>query len=126
MGVRRYSCFMFQVGVIAYILCVVFYLIGRNAHKPILASISDSLYSYKPNSLNNKVQPNPNYNSQPSSYVINPPQYPYSMKVDLPPPTNNTERQAAAFIVLVRNTELFGMIQSMNDVGMYILYLILV
>lgn len=119
MGVRRYSCFLFQIGIVTYILGAAFYLIGRNAHIPTVTSTSDSLYSHKVNSPNGKSQYDSNYNKQPDSYLINPSQYPFKMKVDLPPATNNTERQAAAFIVLVRNTELFGMIQSMNDVGTY-------
>lgn len=115
MGVRRYSFFLFQIGIVTYILGAAFYLIGRN-HT--LASISTgSLYSHEGE---NAIAPNEHgYNKQPDSYLINPSQYPFKMKVDLPAATNATERQAAAFIVLVRNSELYGMLQSMNDVGMY-------
>ncbi|KAI8990756.1 glycosyl transferase, partial [Mycotypha africana] len=53
---------------------------------------------------------------QPLSYTIDPPNLPYKMEVALPPFTNTTERQAAAFIVLVRNSELKGMLESMKDI----------
>ncbi|KAI9364672.1 glycolipid 2-alpha-mannosyltransferase-domain-containing protein [Pilaira anomala] len=101
MGVRRYSCFLFQIGIVAYILGAAFYLLGRNTN----ISVTSANKKY-----------DPNYNEQPRSYVIDPPNYPFKMKVDLPVATNSTKRQAAAFIVLVRNSELFGMVQSMQDV----------
>jgi alpha 1,2-mannosyltransferase len=118
MGVRRYSCFLLQVGVIAYILGAAFYLVGRSTTGTTTSkSFLDSFNSYKSKDLNDIPLDDPNFNNQPDSYTIDPPQYPYKLKVDLPLATNKTERQAAAFIILVRNSELQSMIQSMNDVG---------
>ncbi|KAG0170531.1 alpha 1,2-mannosyltransferase 2.4.1 [Apophysomyces sp. BC1015] len=37
------------------------------------------------------------------------------MTVVLPPPSNSTKRVHAGFIVLVRNSELYGMLSSMRD-----------
>lgn len=115
MGVRRYSFFLFQIGIVTYILGAAFYLIGRSSYKPVSLSTTGSMFPHKmEDAILNKDHGD---NRQPDSYVINPSQYAFKMKVDLPPATNSTERQAAAFIVLVRNSELFGMLQSMNDVG---------
>lgn len=117
MGVRRYSCFLLQVGVLAYILAAVFYLIERNTTSFAGKNIWGSFNSYKVKNNDIVQQYNPNFNDQPDSYTIDPPHHPFKITVDLPPATNKTERQAAAFIVLVRNKELLGMVQSMNDVG---------
>ncbi|KAG2231403.1 hypothetical protein INT48_004438 [Thamnidium elegans] len=121
MGSRRYSCYLFQIAIIVYILGAVFYLIGRNTNLPSTVTPSNkslwgSLNIYNTNSQQSAARYDPNYSKQPSSYVIDPPDHPFKMKVDLPAATNTTQRQAAAFIVLVRNSELFGMLQSMQDV----------
>lgn len=128
MGVRRYSCFLFQIGIVAYILGAAFYLLGRNTNISVTSankSIWESLNKYHSNRPFDIPKYDPDYNEQPRSYVIDPPNYPFKMKVDLPVATNNTKRQAAAFIVLVRNSELFGMVQSMQDVGKALLNFIL-
>ncbi|GAA5815761.1 hypothetical protein MFLAVUS_009276 [Mucor flavus] len=121
MGSRRYSCYIFQIAIIVYILGAAFYLIGRNINLPSTVTSSNkslwsSLNTYNTNPQLGAARHDPNFNKQPSSYVIDPPDHPFKMKVDLPAATNTTQRQAAAFIVLVRNSELFGMLQSMQDV----------
>ncbi len=123
MGARRYSCFLFQIAIVAYIIGAAFYLMGSSRVIPTTVSartknLWESLNSYKLKIQNEIPRFDPNFNNQPDSYTISPSNYPqYKMTVDLPTATNSTERQAAAFIVLVRNSELIGMIQSMNDVG---------
>lgn len=72
---------------------------------------------YKLKNQNDVPKYDPNFNNQPDSYTIDPPNHDFKMKVTLPRPTNETERQAAAFIVLVRNSELHGMLQTMHDLG---------
>ncbi|KAF7726515.1 alpha 1,2-mannosyltransferase 2.4.1 [Apophysomyces ossiformis] len=56
------------------------------------------------------------FSGQPSSYTLGPRDNPQQMIVSLPPPTNTTERVHAGFIVLVRNSELYGMLSSMRDI----------
>jgi alpha 1,2-mannosyltransferase len=124
MGARRYYCFLFQVVIVAYIIGAAFYLMGSSRVIPTTVStrtknLWESLNSYKFKMQNDIPKFDPTYNNQPDSYTIDPPGHSFKMKVDLPPASNSTERQAAAFIVLVRNSELFGMIQSMSDVGKY-------
>lgn len=122
MGVRKYSLFLFQIGIVTYIVGAAFYLIGRSTYKPSSLSTTGSMFPHKMEDANIILHNDHDNNRQSDSYVINPSQYAFKMKVDLPPATNRTERQAAAFIVLVRNSELFGMLQSMNDVGKYFYY----
>ena len=50
-------------------------------------------------------------------WTTGPPTRPEQLTVHLPPPGNHTTRVNAGFVVLVRNSELNEMIQSMNDVG---------
>lgn len=126
MGSRRYSCYLFQIAIIVYIIGAAFYLIGRNINLPSTVTSSNkslwsSLNKYNTNPQLGTTKHDPNFNKQPISYVIDPPDHPFKMEVGLPAATNTTQRQAAAFIVLVRNSELFGMLQSMQDVGKTIL-----
>lgn len=95
---------MFQLGVAAYLLSILYYYFGYHG------SPQYDIHSTRPT-----------YNryskEQPQSYTIGPRDNPNQMTIQLPKATNETERVNAAFIVLVRNTELLGMIQSMRDVG---------
>lgn len=77
----------------------------------------ESLNSYKLKAQVDVPKYDPNFIKQPDSYTIDPPNLDFKMKVSLPRATNATERQAAAFIVLVRNSELHGMLQTMHDLG---------
>lgn len=118
MGARRYSCLIFQLFVGAYIIGAIFYFVGRRNG----ISISDSSSSLWDTESNVRIQKDvpqfdPHFADQPDSYTIDPEGFPFKEQVALPPATNATERQAAAFIVLVRNSELTGMLQSMHDVG---------
>lgn len=54
---------------------------------------------------------------QPSYYVTGPRDNPKQLTVHLPAPGNTTTRVNAGFVVLVRNSELSGMLGSMHDVG---------
>ncbi|CDS05166.1 hypothetical protein LRAMOSA07695 [Lichtheimia ramosa] len=53
---------------------------------------------------------------QPSYYVTGPRDNPKQLTVHLPAPGNTTTRVNAGFVVLVRNSELSGMLGSMHDV----------
>jgi alpha 1,2-mannosyltransferase len=107
MGPRRYSCFLLQVGLAAYILGTLFYYFGQHStfYKSTLTSAATNVFW---NSADNKPL---------ESYTVGPPYISNGLTVTLPAPSNTTERQRAAFIVLVRNSELNGMLQSMRDVG---------
>lgn len=56
---------------------------------------------------------------QPNYYVTGPRDNPKQLTIHLPAPGNTTTRVNAGFVVLVRNSELSGMLGSMYDVGMY-------
>jgi alpha 1,2-mannosyltransferase len=118
MGVRRYSCFIFQLAIGAYIIGALFYFIARRNSSISIADSSSSTSLWDARIQKDDISRfNPHFADQPDSYTINPEGLPFKERVALPPATNATERQAAAFIVLVRNSELAGMIQSMHDVG---------
>ncbi|KAG1050660.1 hypothetical protein G6F43_007084 [Rhizopus delemar] len=106
MGPRRYSCFLLQVGLAAYILGTLFYYFGQHStfYKSTLTSAATNVFW---DSADNKPL---------ESYTVGPPYISNGLTVTLPAPSNTTERQRAAFIVLVRNSELNGMLQSMRDV----------
>lgn len=119
MGVRKYSCLLFQLGVGVYLLGALLFFVGRQTNLALPSSSSDlweTLNSYNIRLQKDVHQYNAQFNAQPDSYIIDPPNLPYTQQVSLPPASNTTERQAAAFIVLVRNSELPGMLQSMHDV----------
>ncbi|EPB82716.1 hypothetical protein HMPREF1544_10562 [Mucor circinelloides 1006PhL] len=119
MGVRKYSCLLFQLGVGVYLLGALLFFVGRQTNLALPSSSSDlweTLNSYNIRLQKDIHQYNAQFNAQPDSYIIDPPNLPYTQQVSLPPASNTTERQAAAFIVLVRNSELPGMLQSMHDV----------
>lgn len=119
MGVRKYSCLLLQLGVGAYLLGALFFFLGRKTSSALPASSSsfwEALSAYNTRLQDDIPRYDVQFNAQPESYVIDPPNLPYKQLVKLPPATNQTERQAAAFIVLVRNSELPGMLQSMHDV----------
>ncbi|CAO3685529.1 unnamed protein product [Rhizopus stolonifer] len=106
MGLRRYSCFVLQIGVAAYILGSLFYYFNRHAsfYKNTLTSAATHVFR-EPENLESL-----------ESYTVGPPYVSNGLTVTLPASSNTTERQRAAFIVLVRNSELTGMLQSMRDV----------
>jgi alpha 1,2-mannosyltransferase len=116
MGIRRYSCFLFQLAVGAYIIGALFYVIRRNTSIP-LSNSSPKLSDTFNHVEEDITRFNPHVTDQPDSYTIEPEGFPFKERVALPPATNTTERQAAAFIVLVRNSELASMLQSMHDIG---------
>ncbi|KAI9262102.1 glycolipid 2-alpha-mannosyltransferase-domain-containing protein [Sporodiniella umbellata] len=101
MGIRRYSWFILQISVAAYVLGSLFYYFGRhtNFYKSTPASIATD-----------------NFANNLETYTVGPPYVSDGLTVTLPASSNTTERQRAAFIVLVRNSELGGMLQSMRDV----------
>ncbi|KAI8881481.1 glycosyltransferase family 15 protein [Backusella circina FSU 941] len=104
MGIRRYSCILFQLGIATYLLSILYYFFGYHGN-----NIRYDDHLIKP--VYNRYS-----KEQPSSYTIGPRHDPNQMTIELPTPTNETERVNAAFIVLVRNTELYGMMQSMRDI----------
>ncbi|KAI9313171.1 glycolipid 2-alpha-mannosyltransferase-domain-containing protein [Dichotomocladium elegans] len=53
--------------------------------------------------------------TQPPFYVTGPRDHPDQLTVHLPPPGNHTARANAGFVVLVRNSELQQMLESMYD-----------
>ncbi|KAI8090075.1 nucleotide-diphospho-sugar transferase [Gilbertella persicaria] len=111
-GTRRYPCLFIQIMIGVHLLGAAFYLLKRKD-----TSSYSILQVIQRLQAKDKPVYDPHFADQPSSYTIKPPNLPsYELSVNLPPPTNTTERQAAAFIVLVRNSELIGMLQSMNDV----------
>jgi alpha 1,2-mannosyltransferase len=125
MGVRRYSCFLLLIGVCVYALGALFYFAGKGSSfitKP--PNFWDSMNDYHLRIERFMSSHDSGFAKQPSSYIIDPPDLPYRMEVKLPEATNTTQRQAAAFIVLVRNSELPGMLQSMHDVGKIVYYCI--
>ncbi|OBZ91626.1 Glycolipid 2-alpha-mannosyltransferase 2 [Choanephora cucurbitarum] len=113
-GARRYPCLLIQIIIGINILFGFLYIIKRKDYSD--SSLNDMLQTLQQLQAKDKPVYDPNFTKQPSSYVIRPPNMNYEMEVKLPKPTNTTERQAAAFIVLVRNSELAGMIQSMKDI----------
>jgi alpha 1,2-mannosyltransferase len=118
MSVRKYSCLLFQLSVGIYLLGALFF-IGRKTNLESSTSSSnlwETLSAYNTHLQKDVPQYDAKFDAQPDSYIIDPPNLPYTQQVSLPPATNKTERQAAAFIVLVRNSELQGMLQSMHDV----------
>ena len=117
-GARRYPCLLIQIIIGINILFGFLYIIKRKDYSD--SSLNDMLQTLQQLQAKDKPVYDPNFTKQPSSYVIRPPNMNYEMEVKLPKPTNTTERQAAAFIVLVRNSELAGMIQSMKDIGMFL------
>ncbi|KAI7898249.1 nucleotide-diphospho-sugar transferase [Cokeromyces recurvatus] len=105
MGVaRKYLCFLLQISLLLYLVGMLLYFFGKRSNQ------REVDYVY------HKPTYDPHFADQPDSYTIQPHHLPYQLKVDLPTATNITERQAAAFIVLVRNSELSGILQSMHDV----------
>ncbi|KAI9472007.1 MAG: nucleotide-diphospho-sugar transferase [Benjaminiella poitrasii] len=101
--VRKYSCFLLQAGLFICLAGIFFCLSNRYHQQGLTHRTLRPAYD-------------PHFADQPDSYIINSPNNIYQQKVDLPQATNTTERQAAAFIVLVRNSELPGMLQSMQDI----------
>lgn len=120
MGVRQYSCFLLVTGICVYALGALFYFVGKGtSFLNTTPNFWDSLSDYHLRIERFMSSYDPNFSKQPDSYIIDPPDLPYRMEVKLPEATNTTQRERAAFIVLVRNSELPGMLQSMHDVGMY-------
>ncbi|CAO3616482.1 unnamed protein product [Mucor hiemalis] len=120
MGVRKHYWFLVQIAIFTYILGAGMYLLSdHGVIPPTLSTRSknlwESLNSYKLKAQVDVPKYDPNFIKQPDSYTIDPPNLDFKMKVRLPRATNATERQAAAFIVLVRNSELHGMLQTMHD-----------
>ncbi|CEG63605.1 hypothetical protein RMATCC62417_00723 [Rhizopus microsporus] len=106
MLLRRYSYFLLQVGLVSYLLGSLFYYFGRktSVYKNAITSIANATYWELKTTESGE------------SYTVGPPYVSNGITVTLPPASNTTERQKAAFIVLVRNSELQGMLDSMKDV----------
>jgi alpha 1,2-mannosyltransferase len=104
MGLKRFSFVLFKLGVATYLLSILYYFFGHNSHRQYDNNILKQIY-------------NRYSKERPPSYTIGPRDNPNQMTIELPAFTNETERVNAAFIVLVRNRELFGMMQSMRQVG---------
>lgn len=107
MLLRRYSYFLLQVGLVSYLLGSLFYYFGRktSVYKNAITSIANTAYWELKTTESTE------------SYTVGPPYVSNGITVTLPPASNTTERQKAAFIALVRNSELQGMLDSMKDVG---------
>ncbi|KAI9258734.1 nucleotide-diphospho-sugar transferase [Phascolomyces articulosus] len=74
---------------------------------------------YRPNIISSWYRPQAEQtdeNSNSRVWTTGPPHNPNQLSVDLPPADNRTTRANAGFVVLVRNSELVQMIQSMYDV----------
>lgn len=102
---RRWRNFLFLSAVSVYIGYALVYL-ARKHH-----------LSWKSHLHSHRASIDIQLTAQPEYYTTGPRDNPDQLTVHLPPPGNSTERVNAGFLVLVRNSELYGMLQSMRDVG---------
>lgn len=104
---RRYSCILLQCFLFLYALGI----IGYFARRAIMRSAKTNRTHPEEDGYDSE------FAAQPSSYTFGLQDHSQQITIALPPPTNATNRVRAGFIVLVRNSELYGMLSSMRDVG---------
>lgn len=123
-SVRRLPCSLFQLTVFVYFTLVIVFLTARRFGYQFpwnSKSISrQHQHELEASSLSNDHARSQYIAKQPETYITGPRYNPNQYTVTLPPPGNHTARVNAGFIVLVRNSELYGMLQSMYDVGRWI------
>lgn len=121
---RRLSCSCLQLAVFVYAVLAILFLTSKRLgyQLPWNSSSSESLFMQHHRQQQRKQIPDthaqsPYFAKQPDTYSTGPRYNPNQFTVTLPQPGNHTARVNAGFIVLVRNSELYGMLQSMYDVG---------
>ncbi|ORZ03749.1 nucleotide-diphospho-sugar transferase [Syncephalastrum racemosum] len=110
---RRYPYILLQIVLFTYVLCGLGYIVKKH---------------YRGHRLPWQETPSPpemevemitstdyTFGAHPRNYTTGPRYNPHQMTVQLPEAGNHSPRVKAGFIVLVRNSELFGMLQSMRD-----------
>ncbi|KAI9028146.1 nucleotide-diphospho-sugar transferase [Phycomyces nitens] len=113
MSVRRYSTFLVQIFAILYVLgATVYYFRGYLGQGTFWEDRRSDMVESFDHHQNTKAD----FAPQPNSYTLGPRYNPNQMTIKLPAPGNATQRVKAGFIVLVRNEELYGMLDSMYDV----------
>lgn len=113
---RRYPYILLQIVVFTYVLCGLGYIVKKHYRGHRLPWQETPT----PSGMEGEMITSTDYSfgSHPRNYTTGPRYNPHQMTVQLPEAGNHSPRVKAGFIVLVRNSELFGMLQSMRDLGM--------
>ncbi|KAI7867918.1 nucleotide-diphospho-sugar transferase [Spinellus fusiger] len=113
MAVRRHSSLILRVITLFLSIATILYYFYGHPRSNV------SWENHPSDSLMKAHAPMPydeKFGLQPESYTMGPRYSPRQITVTLPTPGNHTERVKAGFVVLVRNSELYEMLDSMYDV----------